>query len=310
MTRKCRVVCTGVLTIALLGSRPGNVNAQGTPPYIGEWELPIISNPVSSPNGLAVSDDGKLYVADVTNGLVHVYTLGGTHLNQWSVPGPAHGVAVAQSGEVCVTGGFLVHVYSSTGTLLRTIGSGILVTPREVAFTPDGHLLVTDPGGHALQKFTLDGTHLASLGVGLVGEPIDVAIASDGTLYVSDESAGLNCGGKLSASGAMFAKWGSSGADLGQFNGPAGLCLDGAQNLFVCDHNNGRIQRLSLSGTAIAAWSYASPGQSMGVAIDVVSDQFGQLYVSVPGNGRIIVYGQAPVPTSRLTWGAVKAKFR
>ncbi len=297
-----------VTGIAVTSTRAG---AQATPPYVREWQLPVTVNAVSSPNGLAISGDDKLYVADITNHLVLVYTLGGTLLNQWPVPDGSYGIAVAQTGEVCVASGSLVQVYTNTGTLVRSIGVGNLSGARDVAITPQGDLVVIDPAAHALQKFSLDGSYLGSLGVGLVGEPVDVAIGSDGTLYVTDENAGLNCVWKLSPGGTMLAKWGSAGADPGQFNGPAGICLiSGAQGLYVCDHNNGRIQRLSPGGAFVAAWSYAAPGQTLGVPLDIVMDRFGQLYQSDPAGGRILVYGEAPVPTSRTTWSALKARFR
>jgi DNA-binding beta-propeller fold protein YncE len=276
-----------------------------------EWELPRTSAEVSSPNAIAATADGKLYVTDVTNNRVLIYTLSGTLISSWGVPLLPTGIAVAPSGTTYVVAGGGLHAYSATGALLLTIGTGTLVGPREVVFTPDEELLVTDRSAGLLQRFSADGAHLGSLGAGILGEPIDVAVDQDGSLYVSDESSGLNCVWKLSPSGALLERWGGPGADPGQFNGPAGVCIDVLGNVFVGDHNNGRIERFSKAGALLGVWSYASPGgTTLGVPLDVAADQFGQLYVSDPAGGRILVYGQSPVPTARVTWGALKAKFR
>jgi len=248
--------------VALLALLPTSVHAQSTPPYLFEWELPRTSAEVSSPNAVAVAGNGKLYLTDVTNNRVLVYTLNGALVHSWDVPSLPTGITIAQTGTVYVVAGGALHAYSDTGTLLLTIGAGLMGAPRETALTPEGHLLVTDPGRGVLHKFSADGAYLGPLAAGVVGQPIDVAVDQDGTLFVTDESPALNCVWKLTAGGSLLEKWGGPGVEPGQFNGPSGICIDVARNVFVGDHNNGRIQRLATTGAFLGAWSYAAPGAS------------------------------------------------
>ena len=50
------------------------------------------------------------------------------------------------------------------------------------------------------------------------------------------------------ASNTFLYKFGEKGNQDGQFNGPCGMCLDGSDNLLVCDYFNNRVQQFSLDG--------------------------------------------------------------
>ena len=50
------------------------------------------------------------------------------------------------------------------------------------------------------------------------------------------------------ASNTFLYKFGEKGNQDGQFNSPRGMCLDGSDNLLVCDSENNRVQQFSLDG--------------------------------------------------------------
>ena len=61
--------------------------------------------------------------------------------------------------------------------------------------------------------------------------------------------------------------WGSNGAGNGQFNGIKAIATDASGNLYVADHGNARIEKLSSSGAYLAQW--ATPSITIeGLAVD------------------------------------------
>ena len=50
------------------------------------------------------------------------------------------------------------------------------------------------------------------------------------------------------SSNTFLYKFGEKGNQDGQFNSPCGMCLDGSNNLLVCDYFNDRVQQFSLDG--------------------------------------------------------------
>ena len=52
----------------------------------------------------------------------------------------------------------------------------------------------------------------------------------------------------FNSSKTFLYKFGEKGNQDGQFNTPRGMCLDGSNNLLVCDSDNKRVQQFSLDG--------------------------------------------------------------
>jgi DNA-binding beta-propeller fold protein YncE len=47
--------------------------------------------------------------------------------------------------------------------------------------------------------------------------------------------------------GSLLGSFGQTGMEIGEFNSPAGLWIDGTNRLYVADTNNGRVQVFQLS---------------------------------------------------------------
>jgi DNA-binding beta-propeller fold protein YncE len=67
--------------------------------------------------------------------------------------------------------------------------------------------------------------------------------------------------------------WGSAGTDPGEFNGPAGLALDTAGNVYVADSLNDRVQVFDQNGAFLRQWGGPGTGDGefdelYGIAVD------------------------------------------
>jgi tripartite motif-containing protein 71 len=99
---------------------------------------------------------------------------------------------------------------------------------------------------------------------------------------------------KFSKDGQFITKWGTSGSEVGQFMGPAGLAVDSDDNIYVNDRDNDRIQIFTSDGTFITAIGSqgSEDGQfnrPEGVGVDPYSNT-GLVYVADTGNSRIQVF--------------------
>jgi DNA-binding beta-propeller fold protein YncE len=110
------------------------------------------------------------------------------------------------------------------------------------------NIYVTDFNGR-VQKFSHQGVFLMKFGgsgseIGQLESPAGIVVNAAGDIYVSDW--GNNRIEKFNSQGAYITHWGSTfaspGSGPGEFNGPEGLALDAAGNLYVADHGNQRIQ--------------------------------------------------------------------
>lgn len=159
-------------------------------------------------------------------------------------------------------------------------GVGQFNTPYGITTDAAGDIWVADGFNSRLQKFTPNGDYLSQLIVRGSSEPHLVAtwVTFDqaGDLYVSITS-DPNTGGVLSnqriekftASGTSLAKWGTYGAEPGNFKLPFGFAIDRATNrAYVADWDNGRVQVFSL-GNGGTSSPQGPVSQSAGIGSSV-----------------------------------------
>jgi len=90
-------------------------------------------------------------------------------------------------------------------------------------------------------------------------------------------------GGRL----ALLETIGEAGQEIGRFSSPSGLCVDGADNLYVADTMRHRIQKITPQDEA---YGYGGVGEGAGqfrMPSDVVVDPRSFIYVLEMGNHRI-----------------------
>ena len=185
------------------------------------------------PRGIAIDDEGLIYVADTDHNRVVVM--------------------------------------DQQGNLVRTIGAdpggtadpGALRQPWGLDIGPDGNLYVADTWNHRVQVFMLTGEFIRAWGhEGVPSQdvstdafwgPRELKVGLDGNVYVSDT------GNKrirvYTADGTFVRDIGSAGAALGQLDEPVGLAFNPISgNLYVAEAWNKRIQEFERGGLPLRTW--------------------------------------------------------
>jgi uncharacterized protein (TIGR03437 family) len=140
-----------------------------------------------------------------------------------------------------------------------------LDTPSACATDSAGNLFIADTANHAIRKVNPAGTISTVAGTGVAGRSWEEEVATEAGLYaprgvVVDDMGDIfiaDTGNHrirqvtpdgrihtIAGSGAAGFSGDGGPANAAQLNGPQGLFLDGAGDLYVADTNNNRIRRL------------------------------------------------------------------
>ncbi|MDQ2820423.1 MAG: gluconolaconase [Pseudomonadota bacterium] len=174
--------------------------------------------------------------------------------------------------------------------------AGNFADPFGVVIDSAGNVLVSDDSG--IQRLTPDGQ--ASIVAAGFDTPSAMALDRRGNLYVADT--GHHAIKKITPAGVVttLAGNGKPGYADGigaaaQFNGPVGVAVDKAGNVFVTDTYNDRIRRIAPDGTVTTVAGNGAPGDADGAVhsagfdtpsgITVAPD--GTLYIADTGNDAV-----------------------
>jgi sugar lactone lactonase YvrE len=225
---------------------------------------PRRSEGIAAPIGLAIADDGQVFVADSLRGLLWQVPPDGKYLEPFYVsesldqPTGIFWDEAAQCLYVTDTTGQTVLLFDSFGNLKRKIGErgngpGQFNFPTYVWLDPNRHLLVTDSLNFRLQRFSADGTHIKTFGVGGdrpgdFARPNVRATDSAGHIYVVD--ALLHVVQIFDEDGQLLLAVGEHGQGRGQFWLPNGIFIGGDNTIYVADAYNRRVQVFRYIGPA------------------------------------------------------------
>ena len=238
------------------------------------------------PSGVAVDKGGNVYVADTYANKIRKITPAGVVTtfagsgNPGSHNGTGTGAAFNSPYGVAVDASRNVYVADTFNDKIRKITPGGVVTP----FAGSG------------SRGDQDGTGTAASFFG----PEGVAVDSGGNVYVADTSNKKIR--KITPAGAVttFAGSGAAGSVDGtgteaSFDGPAGLAVDFAGNVFVADSSSNKIRKISPGGLVSTFAGSGAVGSADGLRTaasfnapsGVAVDGTGNVYVADRGNSKI-----------------------
>lgn len=202
-----------------------------------------------SPQHVAVSEQGKVYVTDRAEGVVkvldyankQVYLLQDANQSKDAQIAAPNGIDVDADGNVYVVDALrrAIIVFDSNDRYLYAFGSKDLNRPLGIAVDlARERAYVVDPGLHSVFVYALSGEHIATIGSRGVGPaqfnfPLDVDLDLEGNLYVLDS---LNARVQvLSPDGDFLREFGERGTAKGSFKRAKSITVSGFGHVYVTD---------------------------------------------------------------------------
>jgi sugar lactone lactonase YvrE len=239
------------------------------------------------PSGVALDVFGNIYVADSLNNVIREIAPGGvvtTLAGQPGVAGAANGslttATFSNDFGIAVDGTGNIYVADRGNQLIREITSGVVVS------TLAGQAGVAGAANGAGNTASFNG-------------PDGIAVDSSGNVYVADYSNDLirkiTPGGVVSTLAGQAGVAGSTNGTgtAASFNGPSGVAVDSSGNVYVADHQNDLIRKITpggvvstYAGQAGVAGNTNGPLSSalFSLPSSLAVDSAGNLYVSEFGN--------------------------
>jgi DNA-binding beta-propeller fold protein YncE len=247
----------------------------------------VDASPLVAPSRFAIGPDGLFYICETNFDRVRVLRPDGTDAGSFTIPKP---VSIAVSGDRIAVGavsGFAI--LEKNGKPIKIIGSrgkgdGQFDYVHGIAFGPDGNVYVADSYNNRLSAYDRDGKRLwiertgkPSNGAELVNDMLATQEVT-GTQLTGDQALQLPLGLTIDGAGrivvidmfdcslAVFnakdgkfvAKYGTAGAEDGQFFYPVSVGYDPGRDWFtVADALNDRIEIVRIPGSSGAGGAVA-----------------------------------------------------
>ncbi len=214
--------------------------------FLTAWGEDILQ----SPHSVWISPEDRVYVVDVDDHTVRIFTTEGELLTTLGTPGQVGPpgmpfnrptwAALSPVGELFVSDGYgqqRVHRFAGDGTLLGSWGEpgsgpGQFTLPHGIRVDPRGRVLVLDrETNHRLQIFDVDGTFLGEW-TDLEG-PNDLYIDQEDKVYIAEGRHRISI---FNLDGELLARWGEKGEAPGQFaDSPHGIWVDSHGDIYVAE---------------------------------------------------------------------------
>jgi len=308
---------------ALIRPSQGLYAQADVPAYELVGEIDGGSDPLDQPSGLAVAEDGTLYVIDAIKNQVRVFDATGAPIATWGETGTKTGqflfnypttpyawgdIAVGPDGDIYVLDptNARVQKFTPEGEFLSTwgsLGSGDdqFQLPTGLWIDRDGKIYVADFG--RVQVFSGDGDVLSVLGTSggdeMITNPGDIVVEESGKIWIAD--AVMHQIVKFDGAGAVEEQVGKIGDDPGELRNLSGMEIDAAGNLYVAEFDGDRVQIFSPDGETLGFVGTGEGAQALVSPSYITFAADGTLYVSDEGNHRVLVFRPAEASAPEAT---------
>ncbi|WP_339221493.1 stalk domain-containing protein [Paenibacillus sp. FSL W7-1332] len=250
-----------------------SVTVAGGPDHVAGLSSSLAAEGLRQPGSVAWLPDGSVVVSDTEN-----------HVIRRIKDGQSTILAGASLSYKRDGGGLPI------GGLLDGQGERAFFNrPSGIAVDGNGQLYIADSGNHAIRKIDQNGEVTTIAGSGLMGlkdgkskdalfhEPQDIAVTKDGILYVADTLnhviRRISPDGEVTTIGApstravqiragvvaLAGDYKNGSLTEARFNEPAGLALDGKDNLYVSDSGNHVIRYIDFGKGTVSTAAGSGP---------------------------------------------------
>lgn len=219
----------------------------------GKWQGGMFNRPY----GVAVSEDGRIYVADMFNGRIQIFDHYGRFIDYFpkiksiDPSNPFHALMLRPrdiaiyKDKLYVCDSFRVAIFDLNGNLIGSLGTGKigagpgdLKTPNGIAIGPDGTIYVSDSNNFRIQAFSPEGK--VKWIAPQIGVPRGLGIDKKGNLLVVNA---INSNILVfSPKGKYLGLAGGFGEGKGEFIFPNDLAVQPNGDTIIADKDNNRIQ--------------------------------------------------------------------
>ncbi len=262
---------------------------------------------VNTPHGVAVAENGTVYLADTKNSRVDELSASGEYITQFGEKGTGSGelvepaaIAIGKNGDVYVTdtAQSKVKQYSPTGTYIRTITDSLEAGEHVVGISAsEGHIYTVAEGAADIISIYSESGELERWGCkesvanlkhpkGIVGDH------ETGSIFLSTEEGvvGVHMSGPAEGE-CETKKVASVGTIAGDVKSPQALSIANKQ-LYVADASNNRIDQFAVKAEYQLEYAaeYGSEGTGNGQLKNpdgVAIAPGGEMYIADTNNDRI-----------------------
>jgi sugar lactone lactonase YvrE len=243
-----------------------------------------------NPGGLAVDNQGNIYIADSGNNRIRKVT-------------PSNGLISTIAGQP--TAGYSGDTNAATSAQLNN--------PQGLAVDSSGNLYIADAGNHAIRKITVaTGVITTIAGTGFAGTSVDgqtatsaqlnnplaVGIDSLGNVYIADSNNHKirSIIGGIMNTVAGTGVPGYSGdfglAKVAQLNLPTQVNVDPNGVIYITDYNNQRVRKVAQSGIITTV---AAAGSGLGTPSGIATDPSANLYVGDSTGSHVLKFASSGI---------------
>jgi DNA-binding beta-propeller fold protein YncE len=255
-----------------------------------------------APSAVAVSTDGRLYVADSGAGVIHAFNFAKGEYRQFGSIGPGQslqrpvGLALADQYVYVVDSQLhVVCVFRRTGEFLFSFGASDLSRPAGIAYHAGRReVYVSDAAAHRLMVFSPSGAFLRAIGSRGIGPgqfnyPTHLWIDQEGRLFISDT---LNYRIQILLPDQItFTFFGEHGDRPGYFGHPGGVATDRFGHIYVTDRQFENVQVFDSQGQILMAFGQEGSGDGeFWLPSGLYIDERNRIYVADTFNKRIQVF--------------------